>query len=195
MLKKTCVSCALLFGYLSQSHASFPVFHNQFLPYHQHYLSSVQTNGELIEIDDGSLWKVNRYQVNRVMYWHANDVVEISPSLSLYGERFYLTNRTKNSSVSVELSYGPIRDNPFTQQITNIERGEVFLTSIAGESSRWLIEDEETHRLIQWTCGQSIIIGRYSSWFSFLSKENAYILLNVENNEYIKAKPYVAPEK
>ena len=188
-LKLLTVSCLLLSGFfLTALQASFGSFQSQFLPIYQHYLSAVQTNGEMIEIDDGSIWKINRYHARRTLYWHTNDVLEITPTNAYRGERFYITNKTKNGDyVLAELSNGPLYDCLFTNEITNIYSGEIFLMSGSGIESRFVIDPKDTFKLVNWNLRQAIIIGKNNrSWFHW-GENDEVILINPECNEYIRA--------
>ncbi|MCH9630719.1 MAG: hypothetical protein S4CHLAM37_07230 [Chlamydiia bacterium] len=179
----------LLFGTLLSAsvYTGYSSYQNQFLPFYQHYLSAVQTNGEILEIDDGSLWKVNRYHARKVLYWHTNDVIEITPTNSYRSERFYITNKTKGTHVLAELSHGPICDNPFTNHVSCIDRGEVYLMSVSGLESRWVIDSKDTHKLINWQPEHAVIIGKDYNWGSWFTSSEV-ILINVENNDYVRAR-------
>lgn len=186
---KLLTASLMIFGILlfSKTQANYPYFQNQFLPFYQHYLRAIQTNGELIEIDDGSLWKINRYQARNVLYWHSNDVIEISPSNSYRSERFYITNKTKGTSVLAELSNGPLYESPYTNKVSCVDRGDVYLRSVSGIDSRWIVDSKDTHKLIDWRADQAVIIGKDHTWFNWFGSSEV-ILINVENNDYIRAR-------
>lgn len=173
--------------FVTQTTAS-PYYQSGFLPFYQHFLSNLQSYGELLEIDDGSIWKINPYHKTHLSNWRPRDILEISATNNYYGERFIITNKTLNTYVLAELSLGPIVNNPYTNHITWISQRELIITSVSGIETRWIIDLADTYKLICWKEHEAIIIGKHTpSWFSW-KDTNEVILINVDKNEFVKAK-------
>lgn len=186
LMAAAALTCSFLLP--TPGYTSYSTYQNQFLPHHQHYLSAVQTDGQMIEIDDGSIWRVNRFHARRTAFWATNDVLEISPTYNRTGERFMITNKTRNSYVLAEITNGPLMDSPFTNEVTSIMNGIVYLMSVSGIESRWAIDPRDTFKIAGWDLRQAVIIGKdASSWYSWYPNENA-ILINIENNDFIRAR-------
>jgi hypothetical protein len=183
----TSVLCWFFLAFSSKSTAT-PFYHHSFLPFYQHTLSNLQSYGELLEIDDGSIWKINPYHKHYLSNWRACDILEISATNTVSGERFYITNKTLNTYVLAELSLGPIINNPYTNHITWTSQRELIITSVAGLETRWIVDLSDTSKLVFWKQHEAIIIGKHTpSWFNW-HDTNEVILINVDKNEFIKAK-------
>ncbi len=173
--------------YLTSQLSAGYVYQNHFLPPYQHFLFSTQTDGQMIEIDDGSIWKINYYHAYLVRYWHPNDVLEISQTEKSYGDRFWITNKTQGGYVSAELSSGPIMNHPYTNYLSYVDRGIAALLNSSGFESRYLIDTRDAHLLSHWQANDPIIVGKNNtSWFSFFEKSDV-ILINVTQNNYVRA--------
>ena len=183
----TIAFCLFSLTAISKSTAS-PYYQSGFLPFYQHFLSNLQSYGELLEIDDGSIWKINPYHRRHLSNWRPRDILEISATNTYHGERFYITNKTLNTYVLAELSLGPIVNNPCTNHITWIYQRELIITSVSGIETRWIIDLSDAHKLTFWQQDEAIIIGKHTrAWLNW-QDTNEVILINVDKNEFVKAK-------
>ena len=178
---------ALLFPFTAKVFAIYPPYQNNFLPIYQHSLYSTQTDGQMIEIDDGSIWKINYYHRNTVRHWRSGDILEISQTYNTRGERFWITNKTLGSYVPAELSLSPIVDHPCAHQLSYVDRGVVSIMSASGLESRYVIDSRDVHLIANWQLNQLVIVGVNNiSWFGFFEKSDV-ILINVDQNNYVRA--------
>lgn len=165
----------------------YPSYQNHFLPVYQHTLFSTQTDGQKVEIDDGSIWKINYYHRNTVCYWAANDILEISQTNNNQGDRFWITNKTQGSYVSAELSAGPVMNHPCTNYLSFIDRGVVSIMSGSGLESRYVIDSRDVHLLLNWQLNEPVIVGKNNvSWYRWFEQSDV-ILINVSKNNYVRA--------
>lgn len=162
-------------------------YQNTFLPFYQHSISSLQTNGELLEFDDGSIWKVHPSYRNEIYKWCSGDVIELSQSTNNYNStyRFWITNKTINSYVLAEISQGPILDHYCTQHLQYISQGHLTIVAGSGLETTWVADSRDAHLLAGWKLGQTIIVGVNNSWFNWFSGSDI-LLYNVEKNHFIR---------
>ncbi len=161
---------------------------NSFLPFHQHYISSIQTNGNLLEFDDGSIWMVHKNYKSRLRHWRSGDIIEFSQSShnmkSTY--RFWITNKTLNSYVLAEISQGPIIGHVLSQKISFIDPNLIVLESGSFVNSTWILDSRDLNIYRYWDVGNTVIVGKNYSWFGWLQRSDI-LLYNVEKNQYIRA--------
>lgn len=173
--------------FTTQVFALHPVYQNHFLPIYQHSLFSIQTDGQMIEIDDGSIWKINYYHRNAVRYWRTGDIIEISQTYNTSGERFWITNKSQGTYVPAELSLGPIETNPATNHISYVDRGVVSIMSVSGLESRYVVDARDVHLVANWQLDNVIIVGlNNTTWFRWFEKSDI-VLINVDQNTYVRA--------
>lgn len=155
-------------------------------------LSSKDPSGYVLELDDGSTWRVSGADGARaVSDWRINDSVVIFPCFfpAWTGTRFYILNERTRNTANVELSLGPISGRSTYNHITelNLFHGTLCITDGTGHNSQWIINRKDLKKFQNWKLNQTIILGfmesSYSGWFS----REPYILINVERNEFIEA--------
>lgn len=164
-------------------------YQNTFLPFHQHAIASLQTNGEYLEFDDGSIWKVHPSYQYQLRKWHSGDTIEISQSTSDFrgNYRFWITNKTVNSYVLADIFQGPILDHYCTQHLANANQDLIYLSSGSGIETTWIADSRDAYLVSQWKPGQTIIVGVNNSWFNWFSGSHI-LLYNVEKNNFIRAR-------
>jgi hypothetical protein len=132
---------------------------------------------ESVELEDGSIWTINPWDVNKTANWLDTDVLVISPNHTWFSSYpFRITNQNTGKSIQVNLTLGPIYNGPSTHWIVDIDylNGFVFLEDhTVWEMSPFDIE--------QWVINDTVIIGINDAWFSF-SQPN--ILINVNMLDY-----------
>lgn len=182
------VFATMLAPFTANIFAVYPVYQNHFLPIYQHSLYSTQTDGQMIELDDGSIWKINYYHKNTVQYWRTGDILEISQTYNSFGrDRFWISNKTQGSYVQAELSLGPIDTNPITNHLVYADRGIVSIMTVSGLESRYVVDSRDAHLLSTWQLDNAIIVGVNNvTWISFFEKSDI-ILINVDQNNYVRA--------
>ena len=168
-----------------------------YLPTQEPYrlIRSLDPATATIEMDDNSVWRIegnhSRYNVQN---WESNDPVIIYPVTYTYmtGTRFFVYNQRTRTNANVELSLEPIIGAPTNNRIVYIDYmyGEVRLQDDKGNVSVWIAENKDLNIIQNWRLFQSVILGSNKSWTANWYSHCEYILINVENNAYIRATLY-----
>jgi hypothetical protein len=146
-----------------------------------HFITGYSSDVKVIEIEDGSRWKISTSSVLR--YWKLNDTIEITPNDSTSSQYdYYLTNKSTGGYVEASLILGPVAFGPMSHWAVgfNLRKNQIFLE----DNSSWNVSEDDDYILNSWQANDTIIIGSNDSWFS----EYKYILINVNCNEYVRAK-------
>lgn len=163
-------------------------YQNHFLPVYQHYLFSTQTDGQMIEMDDGSIWKINYYHRYVVHRWRSGDALEISQTYNTRGDRFWISNKSLGSYVSAELSAGPIVNHSGTNHLLYVDGQNVSIVSNVGIQTNYFVDTRDAYLISSWQANQAIIVGKNNvSWFNWFEVSDV-ILINVEQNAFVRAK-------
>lgn len=158
-----------------------------------HRATSIAVDGSSIEIEDGSIWKINPEQQYEIREWLPEDPLSISPNTSVFGSgNYYITNKARNIYVEANLHLGPILKGEFTKRIISIDYtyGELILEDGAGYRTTWMIDSGDRRTLNTWYLDQAVIVGTNDSWLSGWFSSSDSILINVERNCYIRAREY-----
>jgi len=161
-------------------------------PYACHIVNTVAAYGDSLELEDGSWWKVASGDTQIAASWGAFDPytrmgkpeVLIYPNTSWFSSYTYKIVNKNGTSIKANLSVGPIAFGEFTHWITGIDyySGAVYLEN----GSRWNISGTDGFVFNNWQVNDTIIVGVNDSWFSSYD----FILINVNMNNYLKAKQY-----
>ncbi len=168
----------------SQNHSFFSKRYIQ--PIHSHWLSSISMQGDSLELEDGSHWKIPSYQAQTVYSWQRGDLLTITPNHSFFSSYYYyINNACTGTSVPANLYIGPLAFTPpYTRWVVALDpiHCQVYLQ----DGSSWNIALSDASLLNQWAPNDTIIIGENDSWFSSYDT----ILINVNMNHYIRAKQF-----
>jgi hypothetical protein len=143
---------------------------------------SVTLNGDMVTLEDGSMWKVRIKDRYKTLDWLAGDSIIILPNHSWFSSYYYvLLNQNTGSEVRVNLTLGPIYNGIYTHWIVAIDyyNEEMCLE----DGTIWSISGSDYSTMKKWLVNDTIIIGVNDSWFS--SKPN--ILINVNTLTYAAA--------
>lgn len=146
-----------------------------------HFLASYSFDDNTIELEDGSFWKVNFWDMNKIRTWAGNDPLTLTPN-GLFGSQYLITNQVTGSTLAVDLIVGPIAFGPQTHWITHIDRwnGRVYL-----ENGMYFdVRGIDQHLLNKWAVNDTIILGRGAN--EWLGHHDS-ILINVNMNHYVYA--------
>ena len=150
-----------------------------------HWLSALSGLGESLEIEDGSVWKVDPYYRREIFYWRINDTLTLTQNRDWFSNMNYrLVNQTTGGSVAVNLFLGPILESEYTRFITALDthRGEIILT----DGSHWLVCPRDFQRFDRWVLNDCILIGSNSGW----EPSYDFILINSNTNDFVRAKQF-----
>lgn len=151
--------------------------------YAHHWLISAAYDGSIVELEDGSNWKLApNYSV---FSWKVGDPMVITPNHSWLSDyNYYVVNKFTGSYVAADLIVGPIAFGPYTHWVIGIDytSGHVYLEN----GTTWTISSSDNFIFRDWAINDTIIIGANDSWFSSYDS----ILINVNMNNYVRARTY-----
>ncbi len=154
-------------------------------------LKATLSNGYAIEMDDGSVWNINAGYHKNVKRWESNDYIVFYPcSLSSWNrQKFWAYNPRLRAKAECSLSLGPIQYGPCTNHVQELDfyRGECFLQDGRGYQNLWRISSDDLYRFIKWRINDAVIVGSKNHPDQAPFSSYGYILLNVQENEYVKA--------
>jgi len=147
-----------------------------------HFLMSYSYFDNTIELEDGSFWKVNGFDMHKLRSWASNDVLTIIPNSWPFSGEYKITNRTTGDSIAADLFIGPIAFGPSTHWIVSIDPwlNRVYLEN----GTYWDVRSLDSHLLSQWALNDTVILGRGGNeWFGFHDST----LINVNMNQHAYA--------
>ena len=157
-----------------------------------HQLKAKTPDGLIIELQDGSYFKVYSADSYRVKEWEEDTILKLSPAYwSRYAD-FYLTNIDDGYYIRADYFRPPLLDHPKTYIISHVDNyyGEVEIRDSTSKSW-WQIDEEDIPLIENWRNGDTIVVGLNHGWFSFYYKHSDHILLNYDNMgqaTYVNAK-------
>jgi len=144
-----------------------------------HQIRSISSCGDLIEIEDGSLWKIRSYDAVDVCCWQEKDLIVIRPNGSwLSNYEYELLNLGTGDYVKSNLSLGSFCEGEFTHWIIAIDYWHQRIWLENGMC--WEVAGIYT-RFKDWVVGDTVILGVYNGW---LSSSTPNILINVNMNNW-----------
>lgn len=135
---------------------------------------NISAGGDMITLEDGSIWKVRPDDKAKTLDWLAGDTIFILPNHSWFSSYYYvLSNQNTGAEVCVNLMLPPLYNGNYSHWIVAIDlyNLEVGLD----DGSVWKISSSDYSTIEKWKVNDTIVIGVNDSWFS--SKPN--ILINV----------------
>lgn len=155
-------------------------------------LFSLDTYDRTIEMDDGSVWRVEgSASWQNVREWFINDALVLCPTVPSYkdGPRFFLYNQMAKTTAFVEPIKKPYIDRITTYIVKKIDytQRQVQLIDGAGRTSYWLIDANDSKKLNKWQENQLIVIGYNPNYTSRLVSSLPYILFNTNKNALVYA--------
>lgn len=161
----------------------FPSYYRpNYTRYSWHWINHVPQNGNEAILEDGSHWEINSWQAEQILSWGHEDAILITQNdawCSSYS--FCLYNKTRNTTVSCNLTISPIVGGQYTHSIQMINHGtgEIMLE----DGTRWRLDRNDEYYSKDWLIHDLVIIGvnKYD-WEPY-----ANILINVSMNNYVKS--------
>lgn len=154
-----------------------------------HWLAAVailDNDKYTLELEDGSVWKVNSYDGSKALHWRSNDPLIITQNTRWFSNSNYrIINKSNGSSLEANPYLGPIKDGPYTRYIVSIDfdRREIQLS----DNTHWEISYLDTIAFRNhWALSDAVIIGSNSGWDSSCEA----ILINVNVNHFVRAKQF-----
>ena len=156
-----------------------------------HWLAAVTVldqNRYSLELEDGSVWKVNGYDGIKALNWRANDPLTITQNNRWFSKHEYrIINKSNGTSVEATLFLGPIQLGEFSRFIIGIDylKEEILLN----DGSCWEISYLDSSIFKDWALNDYIIIGTNSNASIWDSGSDA-LLINVNLNNASRAKQF-----
>ncbi len=163
-------------------HNPASLFFAESYPYSTHHPVHYSPGGETVELENGSIWRVDDRDAALVRNWIRTDELLIAPNYTWWSTYpFRLVNVGTKSSVQVKLKMGPFEQSKHNRWITSIDYAaqELWLD----DGSRWSMSGLDSAISKKWLVDDNIIIGTNDDWLSY-SMPN--ILINVTT--YIPSK-------
>ena len=149
----------------------------------RHWISAINSESRVVEIEDGSRWKLaSPYYLGS---WKNNDTLSITPNHNTSSQyNYYVVNKSTGGYTEANLILGPVAFGPLTHWAVGFDfaKNHVFLEN----DSCWQVQDTDAYIMQEWEPNDTIIIGSNDSWFSSYNS----ILINVNMNNYVRAKSY-----
>lgn len=149
--------------------------------YHQPIL--VTSFGEVVHLEDGSVWKVSPYDASKTINWMNTDVIVVTQNhhwFSVYG--YSLMNQTTGVSVEATISafIVPAFHTVYNHRIIGLDdlRQMIWLE----DGSVWSVHSSDYST--KWQLNDTIIIGINTSWY-MTSRPN--ILINADILQHVRA--------
>jgi len=150
-----------------------------------HWFIAASAFGDSVELEDGSVWKVNRYDGYKALNWRMNDPLLITQNTRWFSSYNYrIVNQNTGTSIEANLFLGPIQNGEFTHYIVAIEPIRRIL--MLNDNTHWEVSSYDTSIFRDWAIGDAVITGYNSGWDS--SSEG--VLINVNMNNFIRVKQY-----
>jgi hypothetical protein len=154
---------------------------------------NIDPSGYIIELDDGSIWRVCSGSTKNVKnYFDYGDEVIIYPVLfpAMSSSSLYFYNVTKQVSANVELSLGPVASRPFHVVISDIDyrAGYVRIIDNSGISAVWRIATQDLTKFTNWDVGDSVMLGSNLNYVRWFGSRDQYILINASKRNFVQAR-------
>jgi len=164
-----------------------------YAPLEFHFIADFRA-GNILVLQDGSEWAVNSSDNHVFRNWRINDTVVISPKVTWFWQSdftYVMTNKTAGSYVDINPYLGPICMGPYTQWIVGMDYnlGHVYLINGVGDRSMWIISSKDMYLFRDWQVNDAMIIGGADGSIAWWLSSYGNILINVEMNHYVHAKP------
>lgn len=143
-----------------------------------HHHIAVNTLGDMITLEDGSVWQVKNSDRMKTLDWLYGDSLIILPNHAWFSSYHYvILNQNTGGKVKVNLFLGPIYNGIYTHWIVGIDYCNCELRLEDG--SVWKMSSSDSRTVNKWLLNDTVIVGINDSWFS--SKPNILINVNMIN--------------
>ncbi|SRR3989344_115873 len=156
-----------------------------------HWLTAVtilDQGNYTLELEDGSIWKINSYDGIKAVNWRSNDPLTITQNNRWFSWHNYrIINKANGTSVEATLFLGPIEHGEFSRFIIEIDHanGQILLS----DNTRWEISYIDASIFREWRLHDYVILGTNSDVSLWDSGSDA-LLINVNLNNTVRAKQF-----
>jgi hypothetical protein len=150
-----------------------------------HWLIAVSGIGDSVELEDGSVWKINSHDGYKAVQWLSSDPLTITQNHRWFSRYSYrIVNQNTGSSLEANLYLGPIRNGEHTRYIEAIDLAQGAL--LLSDRTHWEVSYLDLAEFRNWAHGDAVIIGINSGWDS----HSESLLINVNMNNFIRVKQF-----
>lgn len=156
-----------------------------------HWLNAItvmDNNQYTLELEDGSIWKINSYDGVKALNWLANDPLTITQNSRWFSKHDYLIlNKANGTSVEATLFLGPVILGDYSLFIIGIDydKGQILLN----DQTAWDISYLDHSIFKDWALDDYIIIGSNSDT-SIWDSSSDVLLINANLNTATRAKQF-----
>ncbi len=158
-----------------------------YFPASTHWLSAVSAIGDSVELEDGSVWRISRYDGQKALSWRLNDPLTITQNHRWFSSYNYrIINQNTGASLEANLFLGPLQYGEHTLYICAIDRvsGYLLLLDSQGETTQWEISSGDSDPFQDWVVNDAVVIGQNSGWDASCES----ILINISMNDFVRAR-------
>lgn len=153
--------------------------------YWYHPVYNIQFNDSIVEMQDGSQWKVAEDDRAQMMSWRIYDNVIITVNGRHDNYAYYLTNQSNGTYVRVNLIRGPAVNGAYTLLIKGMNANNYYSRSLTlTNDTSWGICSDDFYQIDSWELKDPIIVGRNDAWFTSYPT----LLINVPCNTSMRVK-------
>jgi hypothetical protein len=163
--------------------SSHPGASYKLLPRPGKHSAPVSPFGDFVTLNDGSYYQVKKSDTYKVLNWNMYDVIIVLPPYWFSSHDYVMVNTNTGAKVEVKL-LEPKNDDPFCGYFAigvDYDSNRVTLH----DGSIWSLSMFDRKKLERWYENDLVTIGINNDW---LSTWNPNILINVNTNEYVRAK-------
>jgi hypothetical protein len=156
-----------------------------------HWLTAVSildSDRYTLELEDGSIWKINSYDGVKALNWRLNDPLTITQNNRWFSRYNYrIINKSNGTSAEANLFLGPVELGQFSRYIIAVDytTKEIMLS----DNTRWEISYLDKAIFRDWSVNDYIIIGTNSNT-SIWDLGSDVLLINVNMNNATRAKQF-----
>lgn len=194
MKLKTLAMTALLLptilsaGLCDDRSSCFPSSHvrgsNQVFDHANHRIVRISDYGDMVEIEDGSIWRVEPHYWHITRSWKFDAPLTFTQNQNWFGNAEYrIINLDNNSSVEVRGHKKPVNEGPYTRHIRSINWSnyEIHLN----DGSRWAMSPWDFMWMNRdWAHNDAVIIGVNSGREATCPA----IIINANLNKFVRAR-------
>jgi len=146
-------------------------------------------DGSVIEIQDGAQFSVSSSDIEEVLTWDAQTPIAISPNPYWFSDTdFFITNQKNGTYIGVYYITEPDPKNPLRNTIYHLDPfyGEIVIQDVKGSQLFFEVDPEDIKYIQTWKQGDSIVVGVNDNWYSKMSSNGNFILINFKHLGEVK---------
>ncbi len=120
-----------------------------------HLLKAQGIDGSIIELEEGSQFKVIDADRETVKHWEQDAILKVMVNPQprwISSGTYYLVNVKMGDYVRADYYQGPLTTHPFASTIYHVDlhHGEIYVRDGRGNESRWQVNEEDRPKIRHW---------------------------------------------